>query len=167
MKTARVLITTECNLKCEYCCNKLPEIQESFKMTTMDQFVKMDYDVVNISGGEPMKNVEKIDSLVYALDKADNNATLYLYTNGYESYEGDIHHIASLIDGVNIGCHGDFDKSFLAALTWAEFCGNVRFHIQEGRIAEDEKISLLISGIELKEWKMNECENTPEDRWII
>lgn len=165
-KTARVLITTECNLKCEYCCNKLPEIQNGFKMTTFDQFVKMDYETVNISGGEPMLVVDKLENLAHELNKKEHSPNIYIYTNGF-NYPNDIKGIARMIDGVNIGCHESFEKSFLKAMSWQYHINNIRFHIEKGKLTKDQREILLENGFGIKEWVMNECDGISEDRWII
>ena len=101
MKIARVLITTGCNLKCTYCCNKIPEVQDTFKMVTFDQFVENanQYDVINISGGEPMLVIEKMQGLIRCIEYSEFKGDLYLYTNGYEDRYGDIDFVSPHIDG--------------------------------------------------------------------
>lgn len=164
--TARVIITTECNFKCEYCCNKIPEIQDSFKMGTFDEFVKLDYRDINISGGEPTLVATKLDRLIKQLRRKPTRSNIFLYTNGHEAANA-AYKFGSRIDGVNIGCHDNIPYAVQAAVIWSTQNPNVRFYIQEGRLTETVKRELQDHGISIKEWKMNDCDNTPEDRWII
>jgi pyruvate-formate lyase-activating enzyme len=162
-KIARVIITTECNLACSYCCNKLPEIQESFKMTTFDEFIKMDFDIFNISGGEPMLNINKLLRLLTELNKKE--CKIYLYTNGLITDR--INEIAPLIDGVNIGAHSNQHFAALGAEQWKKYIRNVRYHVQENKLENDVRERLNENNISIKEWKLNECNNTKEERFII
>ena len=163
-KTSRILITTECNLKCSYCCNKLPEVQSTFKMTTIDMFLNMNYDVINISGGEPLLAPNKLNSLLQELHHKGNNR-VYLYTNGVLTE--DLHLYARNLDGVNIGCHGNWDTALEGAIQWRKHIRSVRFHAQKGKMKDYHKRQLIKHGVKLNEWTMNECNNINEDRYIV
>lgn len=166
MKISRIIITTECILHCEYCCNKLPEIQNSFKMITLEQFVNMDYDVVNITGGEPMLSPRKVNYLVNKLSLKHKKPLIYLYTTGLV-WDDNINYWIKNLDGVNIGCHDNFRFAYEGAKEWKRYVKNIRFHIEENKITKIQKELLEKNGLDLVEWKMNECNNTKEDRWII
>jgi organic radical activating enzyme len=165
-KTARVLITSQCVRKCHYCCNKLPEVQETIKFTTMDQFIENahKYDVINITGGEPQLESAKLINLLKAL-KGKTKASLYLYTTlppttSYYNFNS--------IDGINIGCHGNFNEASNAAYEWGVLVGKkVRLHMQQGLITDEQRDILKKDMVELKEWVMNECSNDNEERFII
>lgn len=168
MKIARVLITTRCNLSCTYCCNKIPEIQDSFKMTTFDQFINMKYDVVNISGGEPMLEVVKLYKLLYKLKFKPNSPKRYLYTNGYIEKSNDVELLGSFLDGVNIGYHNTSTFDLLSLYDWSDACSNVILHYNQDKHLPDYILNVCqYYNIKWKGWKMNECNNIKEDRWII
>lgn len=160
MNRARVLITTECNLKCPYCCNKLKNIQESIKFITYDEFVGCNYDEVNISGGEPMIELDKLKRLLPKI-----KGKKYLYTNGHRYYRA--FEVADQLDGVNIGYHTNFDKTLHAALHWKKFVKNVRFHAESGKLTKKQKKLLDKSNIDVVEWIKDDCDKSKEDRWII
>lgn len=176
-KTARVLITSQCVRKCSYCCNKLPEVQETIKFTTMDQFIENahKYDVINITGGEPLLESKKLLDLINKIMKIGYSGKIYLYTT--IDYTGNefisLWEIVKNLDGINIGCHDDFNDAFSVAYFYKhiyeyyEKDGSVQFGIQTGRLTEEQRNILIRDGIKIKEWVMNECSNVNEDRFII
>lgn len=189
-KECRVLITTECNNDCSYCCNKLPEIKQTFKMDTMDNFIEntcKNYEVIKISGGEPMLCFTKLTKLVTGIKCRNENAEIYLYTNGHflPMEKEDIIRLCEDLDGINVGHHGDglylLTRSIYKAIRWKVLSDNVyrkslnpsiRLHVNEelwnnlGETKHTLNMMLGSAKINLKLWKMNECE-TEEDRFII
>ena len=169
-KRCRVLITSECNLRCEYCCNKLPEVQATIKMTTMDQFIEEiapKYEEISISGGEPMLAEDKLINIIYSLPE---NAKKYLYTNG--SYSPSIIFPIHLLNGVNIGVHQELNSSDL--LCWLKEIAesnptcSLRFHMQEGVSFPNTEEFAILYNIPIIRWQMNKCgDPTTEDRYII
>lgn len=162
MKTARVIITTECNFNCGYCCNKLPSIKRSFKMTTMDEFLEMNYSVVNITGGEPMLCPGKLRKLINGIRCAD----IYLYTNGYGKH-CDKKWIAKRVQGINVGAHHDMDYALSSAVHWRQFNDNVILHIEDDRVTSELIEKCNLNKIKVKTWTRNNCNKAKEDRWII
>jgi len=47
MKECRVIVTWDCNLKCEYCCNDYPGVKDTFKPLE-DPAVLDSYDIIKI-----------------------------------------------------------------------------------------------------------------------
>lgn len=105
--TCRVIITTSCNLKCDYCCNKLPEVQKRFKMSTLDQVINSKYEIFNITGGEPFLTIGKLEKICKELYK--RNKTIYVYSNGLLINNRNIRNISKYIEGITIGVH-KYDK---------------------------------------------------------
>jgi len=104
--TCRILITLDCNFRCSYCCNELPEIQEQFiKVNSLEDIPWNAYQKVCISGGEPMLRVDRLDYVLYYTRA--HRLPVYLYTNGLFLYGFLIDRlIAEGVTAVNIGWHG-------------------------------------------------------------
>ncbi len=75
MKKLRLILFKACDRNCECCCNKdfdidsLP-IERNFK----------DYDLIMLTGGEPMLNVLKVMFAIDSIRAQNNKANIYLYT---------------------------------------------------------------------------------------
>ncbi|NJK96553.1 MAG: radical SAM protein [Bacteroidales bacterium] len=91
-------------MSCNYCCNKLDIIQNSFKMVTFDKFIDLStrYTDINISGGEPLLSEIKLYRMLKLLSSKINK---WLYTNGTLLPNTKLD-----VNGVNIGIHENFDK---------------------------------------------------------
>jgi len=165
-KIARCILTTQCNLKCDYCCNRIPSIQQSFKFTTMDQFIEIskNYTDINISGGEPMLAPEKLRDLVEHIHHK-SDARIWLYTNG--TICPNIGRIGDLpFDGVNIGIHDNFGVIKKNVESW-NGCANIKVHVQRGHLTSEIDNFCMYHDIPIKLWELDNCNNTQEDRFII
>jgi len=175
-KIARVLVTTECNLKCHYCCNKMPEIQASFKMTTMGEFLERanEYSGINISGGEPLLAVEKTCTMIRTI-KNTSSAKVYIYTNAMIRPYTKHWKTLSLLDGVNIGVHGNFDNIKTNILVWIDILKTrapnlnhtIRVHVQDIKCTPEIVSFCNQNGITLYLWELNNCNKIQEDRYIL
>lgn len=167
---ARVLITTECNLKCSYCCNKIKEVQDSFKMTTMDQFVENanKYTDINISGGEPLLAQDKLRNLINLL-YIKTYANIWLYSNGLPSIDDVTIESLRRCNGINIGCHDNFGilKYKVLFLRYAVGYEKIRLQIEDVKYSDEIKDFCTKNNINVKLWKRNDCFATEEDRFII
>lgn len=168
MKTARILITTECHNDCEYCCNKLPEIKKRIKFTTFDEVIKMDYDVYCITGGEPLLEIQKATRLASRIKWRNAAARLYLYTAippefYWKLSSAEKHDLFYLLDGVNYGVHNVFSNFYTVPRDMRKFV-NTRLHIQDINYKYINRY--LKIDFDWKLWKMNDCE-TDEDIYII
>jgi len=169
-KVARVIITTDCNLKCKYCCNRIPEVQQTFKMTTVQDFIDMShkYEVINFTGGEPLLAQDK---LVHLLTNIPRDIKRYLYTNGTQSPWTDL---LEELDGVNVSIHNTEQVIKYLAFAGYAWCSNHKWRLKSRRLwVEDKKITEEITtwckeqGWGLVPWTMNVCGKTEEDRWIL
>lgn len=178
--TARILITQNCNFKCQYCINKREGTLDSFTKVTLPEFVQTiapRYDTINISGGEPFFNIpwllHIVDSLRYRCDN------IYIYSNGIlimrEIYSWKEHkrmhlfNILQSIKGITIGVHGhgvmmcqyiDMQDT-LSMFTNVRFIG-IEEHTDKEQWARDNPLA------NLKLVPLNtDCSNNNEDRYII
>jgi MoaA/NifB/PqqE/SkfB family radical SAM enzyme len=171
MKTCRVILTTECQFSCSYCCNRLPEVQNKFKMTTVDQLVNMEYDVFNITGGEIGLCTDKVVRIVHQLKDNRPKSKIYLYTNGLISAYS-VLGLGDLINGINIGIHDESDW-LLVMEDVAKYINNgikVRVHVEDKKWKKVDKYCRKVlkdNNVEVKLWKRDECDNPNEDWWIV
>lgn len=154
--TARIIITTKCNLNCEYCCNNIPEVNRYFKNTKLEDINFDAYKNICITGGEPMLSIDRIFKV---LDKS-NCKNVYLYTNGLllNRYAAKILTLKG-VTAFNIGIH---DINNIPDLHIELKGFNVRFLL-------DEKYSYLIlpPSVQVKFYKMNECFMVNEDWYLL
>ena len=166
----RVILTTACNYNCEYCCNKNPEIQDKFKMRTLDQIVESNYEVYNITGGEIGLFPKLLNRVICLIPK---DSKIYLHTNG--KLATTIHSIfLDRISGINIGYHGHISMySFFNDLERIRSYGvPIRLQVQD---LHKEVFMREVMGrynpsvydqVTIKFWKKDVCEKSDED-WII
>ena len=100
MRNARVLITQKCNRRCDGCCNKYARIMERMvAITSLDRFAG--YDVVSLTGGEPLLNPAKtlrcIDMLNWLCV-----GKIYVYTAIWNPRFADV---AVASDGIHYSIH--------------------------------------------------------------
>lgn len=158
LKECRVILTWDCNLECEYCCNKYPEIKSSFKPLT-DPGILEQYDIVKISGGEPTL----YDNDLYALmGWVRSDTKMYLYTNG-----NTIHPLIKFYEmggwGVNYSPHSGINFELVR-----EVCGHgfpLRVRLQKGEYSGKDFSLLRNHGCKVDLWAIGECDTVTEDRW--
>ena len=172
MKVARVILTTDCNFNCSYCCNKLPEVQTKFKMTTIRDLVKMPYDVFNLTGGEIGLTTLKLVSAIYGIKLVNPKAEIYLYTNGKLRPWDFGQPSRDAISGINVGFHPetDIDKIRVRLSDYIYYGLKPRVHIEDTRwesIDKEFKIFLERNNIPVKLWTRGQCMNDNEDWWIV
>lgn len=106
MKTARLIITFDCNKDCSYCCNKYTSlIKKAMPNTNLDSLVN--YDAICITGGEPFLDLDRTLHIVEELAQlktTNPNLKLYLYTAMFKPLIG-IYRIIRLVDGVQYTLH--------------------------------------------------------------
>jgi organic radical activating enzyme len=162
MKSLRLIITTDCNLSCEYCCNKIPEVNNKFIVKNLLSINFKQYDSICITGGEPLLD---IPNLMYTLNRCldkNFNANYYLYTNGLLLTKR-IFHTVSWFDGINIGIHsqGQLDKICNNLDLYCTY-KNIRFLVEDINYAEFR----FPENVNIKTWTRNQC-NIPNEDWIL
>ncbi len=100
MKIARVLLWLECNRNCNECCNKYKSLIDQMKPITFEEL--KDFDIICLTGGEPMLHPKKVISIINQLRTINKKAKIYLYT---ALYKQEIVNILPLIDGLQFSIH--------------------------------------------------------------
>jgi sulfatase maturation enzyme AslB (radical SAM superfamily) len=166
--TCRIILSTECIFDCEYCCNKIESVQNSFRMSTIRQIVDKNYEVYNLTGGEVALCQDKLTDTINAIKSRTLLNKIYVYTTGWAI--SDLMKIWG-IDGFSIGIHfenpkmsidackvlNDYDISNRALIldNWRDW--NIKDSIKN-------EIENLKNRVELQ---LNDCDNANEDRYII
>jgi hypothetical protein len=88
---------------------------------------------------------------------------IFVYTNGLLASCEDLNWFEGRIQGFNVGCHGPISQA-IEAVKILDKIAPTRLHLWEGRRLE---ILYPPKDITIKLWKMNECDNNEEDRWIV
>jgi molybdenum cofactor biosynthesis enzyme MoaA len=151
----KILITWDCNLDCDYCCNKQKEVKESFKPITYQQISESNYDTYQITGGEPLLKSCR-DKLFATLSMIPKGKPVYLYTNGvYLTY-----HLAQIlkmhkVKGINIGWHQQ-------PINWDEL-REINKHIPIRLWVQDIETESPV-GFEIRYWHMNDCGESKAER---
>ena len=162
--TLRVLVSWKCNLKCSYCCNDtLPEIRASIRPTTLDSLDFSQYNVVCISGGEPLLFLDRVKDVC----ERAKGKFIVLYTNGIlmtPQIAGDL--AAWGVNAINVGLHEPKTFHPLIRKVWDSVQGlqmSVRFHV------EDTHTDLAIQhpGLSFRFWHKDDCERDNEDRVVL
>jgi len=173
MTTLRIILTTECNLRCEYCCNKMSCIQDQFKMRTFDEIASSNYKTYCFSGGEPVLAWNKMTRLAELIRSKNQEAEFFLYSNGLMLK---VHHLKDLLDlgfgGINVGVH----KNTFGNISWdsykviqklcSDFGISLRFDIEDVNQKELEENAPELENV--RYWIRNDCFNSVEgEDWII
>jgi organic radical activating enzyme len=159
-KTLRLIITLDCNLKCEYCCNKIPEVNSKFIKKKLEDIAFEQYEDICISGGEPLLQYKLIHN-IYILN-IPISTPIYLYTNGLLLNSTK----ASFFNGVNIGIHYKEQlKQILENNPNLLSYKGLRLCVQD--IYKDEYLPNIPDKY-IKTWSMNDCFNNVEtEDWIL
>lgn len=103
MRTARIMVTTECDRRCSYCCNK-PSNPAMHTCTLIDCLGEIPpvYDAYVVTGGEPFGNDVAVRKSCMCLGWVQRNRLkpAYLYTSVY--HEGIPF---QLLDGITYTLH--------------------------------------------------------------
>jgi pyruvate formate-lyase activating enzyme-like uncharacterized protein len=100
MKKLRLLVTEKCNRNCVGCCNN--DVKPSGVLFDVDEC--LDYQLIMITGGEPLLFPEMLCLLLETLKKNQRCPPIYLYT----AFCPSISHLKSIIpklDGITFTIH--------------------------------------------------------------
>ncbi len=104
MKIARVIITFKCLRKCAGCCNTYKSIMSVAKL--LDDITTLkDYDIVMITGGEPMLMPDRVIDLSKQL-RSVSKCKIYLYTAYHKKLE-DLVSVLHYVDGIQYSLHAE------------------------------------------------------------
>ena len=108
---ARVIITTDCEKNCDYCCNTKEMLASATPIKSILE-VK-NYKEVCITGGEPMLNPDRTAALIEELWRSPrwcHPSKIYLYT-AFARYQQDLFQmLMSGLDGLHYTVHQSSDN---------------------------------------------------------
>ncbi len=84
MKSARLIVTTDCNRDCEYCCNEHQTTKDA--MRELDRISDLhEYDEIMITGGEPtLLNIGRLTHIMSRCWSLAKDTKFYLWTASFE-----------------------------------------------------------------------------------
>lgn len=158
--TLRLLLFWECNLKCSYCCNEIPEVRSGIKQISLENIKGAKYDNICISGGEPFINPD----MVLATVEAFYDKNVYIYSNGLLITPDLLNEITSYdnVKGLNIGLHRRSDYYTLIPRLGKN--NKVRFHVEDVWKSYMEE---HFPTDNFHYWHMNDCEVLNEEVFIL
>lgn len=151
MKIGRVITTYKCPKDCELCCNKNWKGKPAVKMKESDY---KKYDMIVITGGEPLLFPGKIIDLCERIREENKNTTIILYTAYVKKFPGVLFLIRNYLDGITVTLHDNEDVEPFIKLNnainspWSDIRGGFSF-----RLNIFKGISLPVD-IDLSMWKV-------------
>jgi len=104
-KSLRIFLTDKCHYNCDYCCNKLPEVQAKIQPKTDKEIRSMIlsnlYSAICLTGGELMHNFEYVR--YFNMLAGLVGTPVYLYTDGILLSKSILKYFK--FAGINIGIH--------------------------------------------------------------
>lgn len=159
MNDLKIVVGWQCNLNCDYCCNKQPEMLESFEPITVSEIAASSHDSYQVTGGEPLTK-QNHKALFVTLHHIPKGKPIYLYTNGLLL---DMHVAKCLklfgVTAINLGVHDQ-------PLGWGELL-EVNKHIPIRVWVQDIDTygqSKIPSEFEVHLWSMDDCYSSPARR---
>ena len=120
-KTARVIITFDCNRKCSYCVNDYAYIiNQAIRIKDLNKL--KNFDEIVITGGEPLLDRERTRDILRDLEyEIVPNAKKYLYTS---IFNPSLRMVIDYLDGITYTMHTDHDEDQLAFDDFEDFIKN-------------------------------------------
>lgn len=111
-RSARVIVTYNCNRNCPGCCNnhgnKIEEIED------INDFLA--YDEIIITGGEPLLLRTKILDFISNLKRIGYDKKIYLYTSFWEKNNLCHQSIINMVNGITYTLHAEANDKDIIAL---------------------------------------------------
>lgn len=162
----RIIVSQSCNYNCSYCCNKIDGMIEQFVPINVNDIIRIAsaYDSISLTGGETLMptTINKVIHLAEIV-KWQLFKKLYIYTNLHYLPNP---HLISLADGWSIGFHpsqtniSDFEIRVFRLIAIGG--KGVRVMVEQGK---EHLLANLVGAVEIKQWKMNECDKTNIEDW--
>ena len=168
-KTARVIITFDCNRKCSYCVNKYEDIINQ-AIRIKDVYDLIDFDEIVITGEETLLNISRTRIILRELEYVIvPKAKKYLYT---AIFNPDMHMIIDYLDGMTYTMHTDHDEDQIDFDGFEEF---IRQHNNKSyRLAISPTLEsafmfypYLWKEIKIKDWKEEDRCEIPEHETLF
>lgn len=150
MNDLKIIVGLKCNLNCEYCCNRIKVIRDSFVPVKLDYIRNSNYETYQVTGGEPLMP-ENLGKTIITLSAIPNGKPVYLYTNGvYLTILNALAMRVFGVTGINIGVHGQ-------PLNWEELEVINRMIPITLWINEDDNFPYVKGIFNIRRWRMNNC----------
>ena len=185
--TIRLILFLDCNLHCEYCCNKQEQFNHQFKHIPfgVDLFLSLigaeinmeQYKNICITGGEPFMKRELLYDVLGEMSIVYPTKNIFLYSNGLLITDDDIELLAALRNdriatrttlhplSINIGLHTLDQLSMINPNLEKRL--PVRFSARD--IYHEQLLKMYPTRLNeqnLKSWVLNEC-NAPNEDWVL
>lgn len=150
-RTARVIVTFDCNRKCLGCCNSnLPE----YKTIHSDEEL-MKYQEIVITGGEPMLIPGKVLEFINRLWDKGYRGKLYLYTSFWND-KGISKEILKELDGFTFTLHAECTDADIIALKSLSNSGILQNKGFSSRLIIDKRVydRYDLSNINFMRWSV-------------
>lgn len=148
-KTARVIVTLNCNRKCPGCCNiNLPEHR---KVSTDEEL--MGYQEIVITGGEPMMIPGKVLEFINRMWEKGYRGKMYLYTSFWNG-KGISKEILKELDGLTFTFHAECTDEDIIALKNLSNSGILQNKDFSSRLIIDKRVyeRYDLSNINFSRW---------------
>jgi molybdenum cofactor biosynthesis enzyme MoaA len=166
---ARVVITDECNLSCEFCCMQDKEIHDSFEDATAWFIAQQMHTEVSITGGEPLLTLPRVIMFSQILRYFNPDVKLWLYTNGELLTPIKASLLKAIgFTGINVSIHGEL--SALQSMDYKEISRmlSLRFLISDDELSDNNREWLERIGAPVRVWQMDDCNDMPfESRYRL
>ena len=115
MNKYRVKVTQRCDRNCDYCINKSEEYRK--KWIAVQSIYEINFDFARsiiISGGEPTVLKHKLVAICKAIRESNQDAPMYLQTNGACLTKELVKELDNYIDGIGLSIHSweEFEHKF-------------------------------------------------------
>lgn len=164
--TAKIVVTWDCNLSCECCCNADPQLRATFKPITVTELRNLPHDDFEITGGEPLLPRQLFRTL-QVLDDLPPGRNIYLYTNGMYVPNGRSAIAYGMmlqrhgVTGINVGYHNlPLDWR---ALELVNCVVPIRLFVRD----VDYDTYVKDHGFPIRIWTAGECNDINTDRYIV
>jgi molybdenum cofactor biosynthesis enzyme MoaA len=166
--TIRILLGYKCNLKCPYCCNKLPAIRKSIRKTTLKRIDWRKYKTICLTGGEPLLDT---DWLLHVIHHVPKNKFVVVNTNGMYLTRHIAKELDSLyVNAMNVGLHDPKRFGDIIDIVDYATCNTgikVRFNVEDIYQGFSNMMQSQWPHAKFVYWHRDECERNNEDRVII
>lgn len=159
MRTATILLTNICNLKCIHCCmeagcnSEVKELSTDEWKSIIDKVAELNLDFITISGGEPLTRKDFFELSEYMQEKL--NTKLSLMTNGTLITEENVDHLVELYDSFSISLDGADEESCAPIRGKGTFAKTIR-GIELLKSRGVERLSLSFTSMKPNEHKYDD-----------
>jgi hypothetical protein len=157
-KTARVIVTMKCNRGCKYCANKSKNI---IKPTPLSDLKKLlDYDVVCLTGGEPLLDAQKVIAVSHYLKKWKPTIKIFMYSS---IQTVDLPIVLQYLDGVLYTIHDEYTGQDITQFSLAQHDFQLypdksfRLALSPRITTEMHIIPNIWKEIKIKKWFYDDC----------